>query len=189
MRLCAPKETHLCRCQTKHPSPSCYQRLFTTHLNKEERREYQALSQVIVRCCLIPPHPQYRPICFHTLGCCESCAEGHQGYPVETFSHSVWYCLGFLHELIKWSPCQLLLRPAFVMFVFIKCFFPLSMSPQSKPAIRRVALCQTHTDCSSAQNQLTCDLLAIIHILLPLSHNLLWHLCGPWELNTVSNFP
>lgn len=163
----------------------------TFHNPLKQRRKERISSPLTSYCEVLfnSPHPQYRPICFHTLGCCESCAEGHQGYPVETFSHLVWYCLGFLHELIKWSPCQLLLRPAFVMFVFIKCFFPLSMSPQSKPAIRRVALCQTHTDCSSAQNQLTCDLLAIIHILLPLSHNLLWHLCGPWELNTVSNFP
>lgn len=43
------------------------------------------------------------------------------------------------------------------------------VSPASQPAIRRVAPCQTHTDWPSAENQLTYDLLAVIHIPLLLS--------------------
>lgn len=38
----------------------------------------------------------------------------------------------------------------------------------SRPAIPRVALCQTRTDRPSAQNKLTYDLLAVILIPLPL---------------------
>lgn len=61
----------------------------------------------------------------------------------------------------------------------------------SPSAIRRVALCQTRTDWPSAQNQLTYDLLADIHIPLPLFRHPLgiWRLCGPRELATVPILP
>lgn len=53
------------------------------------------------------------------------------------------------------------------------------VSPVSQPAIRRVALCQTHTDWPSAENQLTYDLLAVIHIPLLLSPNPLGNSVAP----------
>lgn len=158
--------------------PSALQRIISVLLNKEGRKAYQVPSQYCKVLFNFPTQPS--PVCFHTLRRGDSCTEGHLCYGVEIFRCSMRYrpVLFTLAHYVAFVN-----SPAGICGVRSHQMFPGKLvSPVSQTAIRRVALCQTRTDWPSAENQLTYDLLAVIHIPPAAVSQSTWQLQSPGTL-------
>lgn len=113
------------RCQTKHlffPTPPLLLSKNIHNPLKQRGKENPVLLQYSK--VLFNSPTQSSPVCFHTLCCSESRAEGHLSYRVEIFSCWVRYCPGFSRYLIKWPFAMMMIASACICNVYGHQVFP-----------------------------------------------------------------